>query len=174
MITIRTNLPEFKAKLNQISADMQKRSMRSATRAAATVISKIAKQEAPIRQTRKVVKGQIIQPGTLKAAIGVVSKRAPRGTSLMMVIPRSGRKARKVKGAKLDAYYWAWVEQGHVIGRVRGGKRTKALQRERAKAAGHRTRPNPYLRRAFNRGQGQAVDAFYKQLDKAFIRYSAR
>ena len=174
-ITIRTNLPEFKSKLQQIGADMEKRSVRTATRAAANVIAKIAKSEAPIRKTRKVIAGQVIPPGVLKASIGLVSKRRPKGTVAYMVIPRSGRRTRKGKGsaASRDAYYWAWVEQGHVIGRLRGGSRSKAVQRRRLQAAGQMTTPNRYLRRAFTQGQGRAVDAFYESLEKSFVKYSA-
>ena len=181
MITIRTNLPEFKAKLKTISKDFEKKAVRSANRAAAAVFQKIAKAEAPIRnpRQRKYVSGALIPPGVLKASIGVVTKKAKPGTVLNMVIPRSGRRTRKGKSsvASRDAYYWAWVEQGHVIApgrkRIAGGTRRRALERTRLKAAGRMTKANPYLRRAFTKGQGRAVDAFYAQLDKAFKKYSA-
>lgn len=177
---IRTNLPEFKSKLQQIGRDMEKRSVRQATRAAAKVVEKLAKQYAPVRDpaTRKVVGGQRILPGVLKASIGMVTKRGPKGTITVMVIPRSGRRTRRGKGsaATRDAYYWAWVEQGHVIApgrkRLAGGERRRRLERARLSAAGRRTRPAWFLKRAWQAGKGPALDAFYAQLEKSFQKYS--
>lgn len=177
-ITVRTNLPEFKSKLNFIKADLQKKAVRQATRAAGSVIQKLAKKFAPVRDsaTRKKVRGQLVFPGTLRDSIGVVSKRARPGTIKVMVIPRSGKRTRKGKGsmADRDAYYWAWVEQGHVITgrRVKGGARRRKLERDRLNAAGRRTRPANYLKKAFEQGKDPAVKAFYAKLEIAVQKYS--
>jgi len=180
VITVRTNLPEFKSKLNALSGNLQKRIVRDATRAAGRVIQQAAKANAPVRPAnvrRTVPKtNQLIPPGVLKASIAVVTKRSPKGAIVMMVIPRSGKKTRKGKGSNYlrDAYYWAWAEQGHVIAttRLKGGARSRGLQRARLKAAGRVTRPSWYLRRAFASGQSRAVAAFYEQLDKSFAKYA--
>lgn len=184
MITVKTNLPEFKSRLAELSRQMQNRIVRAATRASANVIRAEAKNTAPKREDRikkKRVPGtkQIVAPGVLKASIGVVRKRSQRGTATYMVIPLSGERTRKGKSPKYqrDAYYWAWVEQGHVIAtrrtRLPGGARRRALERERLRAAGRTTRPSWYLRRALQASNGRAVQAFYDSMERSFARLPA-
>lgn len=179
MIQIRTNLPEFKSKLNQISLDLQKRVVRQGAYAAGGVIRDLARQKAPVRTGPKYVPRtkQPIPPGLLKRSISIFSRRSSRGTLAVMVVPKSGRRAVRGKGSSYlrDAYYWAWVEGGHIARgpgqKIKGGERVRRLTRARLRSSGAVVPPHPYLAPAFQQGKTRAVDAFFKQLEKAFLRY---
>jgi hypothetical protein len=107
--------------------------------------------------------------------VTVQSTVSPAG----VVAARSGRKYQKVRRGKqyanLDAFYWPWVEGGHVARgpgqRIRGGMRRRALERKRLRAAGKWVEGRWFLRRAFQTQQTAALQAFEKRLAISIDRY---
>ncbi len=180
---VKTNLPEFKSKLNQIKQDLQKKVVGRATSAAGGAMREVARKEAPQRPLLrlKYVPGsrQNIPPGLLKRAMMVYRQKSPPGTIKVGVMPRMGKRARKGKGSSYlrDAFYAPWVEFGHIARgpgqRIAGGARRKRLERQRLRSGASFVPPNPFMQRAFRKGQKAAVDAFYDQLEKAFQKYRA-
>lgn len=180
---VRTNLPEFKSKLNQIRQDLQRKAVSRAVSAAGGAMRDVARKEAPARPLNRIkfVPGsrQAIPPGLIARAMMVYRKRSKPGTVAVGVMPRMGRRARKGKGSSYlrDAYYAPWVEFGHIARgpgqRIKGGSRRKRIERERLRASASFVQPNPFMQRAFRKGQNAAIDAFYVQLEKAFQKYRA-
>ena len=180
---VKTNLPEFKSKLNQIKLDLQRKVVGRAASAAGGAMREVARKEAPERPLMRIkfVPGtrQNIPPGLLKRAMMVYRQRSKPGTVMVGVMPRMGRRARKGKGSSYlrDAYYAPWVEFGHIARgpgqRIRGGARRKRLELQRLLSGSSFVPPNPFMQRAFRKGQRAAIDAFYKQLEKAFLKYRA-
>ena len=171
-VEVRTNLPEFKSRLREIGQHFEKRAVRGAIRSAAQSFVAPARRLAPV-QKPPVRKGRV--PGTLRRAIYLARpKDQKRGAERYFVGVRSGSKE-AAKGR--DAYYWRWVEMGHIARgpgqRLRGGVRSRALQRGRLKASGGRwVEPRPFLAPAFAAGRERALQVFYTRLTTLVARYS--
>lgn len=169
---VKANLPEFKAQLRAIGVDMERRAVRQASAAAAAVFRAAAQRNAPVQEPPG-RKGHMV--GTLRRAIYARRVRSPKGVSIYRVSVRQGKKE---KGKGRDAYYWAWVEQGHIARgpgqALRGGANSKSLQRKRLRAAGGFVQPKPYLRPAFEQSGGRALQVFNERLSRAIERYSQK
>ncbi len=167
-VTVKTNLPDFKRQMEAAGREFVKIA-RTATLAAARDIAKAVKAAAPKHS------------GTLKAAVKVVRARqnVPRGSVQYIVGIRQGRGAqnvtRKRKGQKvavnLDAFYWRFLEQGWIprgrAGALKGGKRSKALQRKRSAT---RRVQHPFIGPAFQSVQSRALGAFYAKLEEGVAK----
>ena len=118
--------------------------------------------------------------GTLRAAIVVKRQARParRGHAHHRRAPGQGaqnvkrRRGGKTVSVNLDAYYWRWLESGFYPRRpgqaLRGGKRTKALQRAAPRAASRRSSspssPRPPAQR------NAALRVFNQRLDQEFAK----
>ncbi|HEY1182233.1 MAG TPA: HK97-gp10 family putative phage morphogenesis protein [Rhodocyclaceae bacterium] len=159
-------LPEFKSRLRFLGYDMERKVMRSAGMAAASVFKRAAAANAPVGK----VNSKTRTPGRLKKNVfaGRSKNRSKPGMELIVVGVRNGKRFQKGKENR-DAYYWRWVEAGHVATgpgkRLKGGERSRALQRDRLRTAG-RTVPGVwFMRRAFDANQDKAVKAFNKRIE---------
>lgn len=167
-VIVRTNLPQVQRQLREFGLDFERRVVRSATNAAAQVIKKLAKQNAPVLKTPK--RGRI--PGALRAAIYIGrDRRVPRGVERQYV-------SVKGKGDKSKPFYWRFLEAGWIPRgpgqKFRGGERSRALQRSRALASGARKVQYPFIAPAFSAGQGGAISAFYDRIAKRIARENAK
>lgn len=170
---LSTNLPDFKAQLREFGFDMERKVFRSGVAAAANVFKAKAVQLAPtLRVPRK-----DRTAGLLKKAIYIKrSKDSRNGLEHYFVGVRQGRAARQRKGGSLDAFYWRWVEQGHIARgpgqALRGGRRSKAIQRSRY--SGSRVPAYPFLAPAFQRAQQQALQAFNDRVQKRIDKENSK
>lgn len=167
-ITIRTTLPAFKAQLDAMKADFQSRAVKSAARAAGGVMRDQARGLAPVLARATAQR----EPGVLRKNVyTAVPRRQPAGMIRAVVTVRSGRRSQR--GAR-DPFYWRYLEGGwrpRGPGRgLKGGKRSKALQRKRATASLIR---HPFLLPAFSSSGGAALAAFYARLAEAIQKYQA-
>jgi len=167
-INVRTNLPDVRAQLKALGFDFERRVMRAATRAAASVIMKLAKQRAPVLKEPR--RGRVA--GALRAALYVGRDRAvPRGTERQYVSVRAGR-------AKTAPFYWRFLEHGWIPrgpgAKLKGGEKSRALQRNRALAGGARKFQYPFIAPAFYAGQGGAIDAFNSRIAARIAKENAR
>ena len=160
-------LPEFSTRLRALSLDMQKKVVRSGDLAAAVVFRNAAKANAPISRISK--RGSS-RPGTLKKWIfaGRSKTRSKPGLETYTVGARSGGKTTRKN--VITAFYWRWVEQGHLVRgagqKLKGGDKSRALQRERLRTSGAKfVPPNAFLRRAFQSKQSEAIAAFNKRIE---------
>lgn len=175
-IALRFNLPAFKAQLKALGVDLERKIVRSGVAAAAMVFRKQVIALAPVLKAPK--KGRV--PGLLKKAVYTKRSRdSKNGLEHYFVGIRQGKAAQKRKGGSLDAFYWRWVEQGHLArgpgSGLKGGKRSRSLQRARLTASGAGSIPAyPFLRPAFNRGQREALDAFNARIQARIDKENAK
>ncbi len=176
MIEVKSNLPEFSAALKTIREDMQQKAVATATRAAATVFLKTARQNAPRLQEPR--KGRVA--GMLARALYVSKSKRVRGQGavryFIAVRGGSSRRVNRKSGTVTDAFYWRWQEAGWIPRgpgqKIRGGRRTQALTRSRLQ--GKKIPGRWFIRDAFKSQQQAAIDAFYARLDAAIRRYNAQ
>lgn len=167
-VTVRTNLQNFKQQLSAFSRDFERKAIRAGVSAAAQVFKKLVVAKAPV--LKKPRKGSIA--GLLRRAIYVKRSRdSTGGREHYFVGVRQGKKAQRRKGGSLDAFYWRFLEQGHLArGRgqaLRGGNRLKAINRARARASGAKFVPAyPFLAPAFREGHDRALKAFTDRIQK--------
>src|SRR5262245_17861771 len=167
------NLRDFKAELDKFKVDFQAKTIRSATNAAAQVFKRAVIEKAPIllgfQNPRRV-------PGTLKRAIYVKRTRDSRpGKEHYLISFRKGKKATKGR----DAFYGAFLEAGWIPRgpgkKIKGGNRSRALQRKRLLAGGKRKITEyRFIMPAFQQVRQQALAAFEKRLDDRIKRETRR
>lgn len=160
-------LPEFKERLRFLGYDMERRVIRSAGMAAANVFKRAAQANAPVGK----VHSKTRTPGRMKKNVfaGRSKNRSKPGTEIIVVGVRNGKRFQKGKENR-DAYYWRWVEAGHVARgpgtRLKGGDRSRALQRKRIKESGGRVVQGVwFMRRAYDANQAKALKAFNARIE---------
>lgn len=160
-IRVTMDLPDFRRQLRELSAKVEKRAVRNATRAAARVFRDAARAAAPVLREpdgRRVA-------GALKAGIIAAPSKVRRGRGVVAfyVGVKAAKKSRKTAR---DPFYWRFLEAGWIPrgpgNRIKGGTNRKALERRRT--AGRRVAV-PFLAPAFRQVQGAAVAAFNARLD---------
>ncbi|MCA3000304.1 MAG: HK97 gp10 family phage protein [Rhodocyclaceae bacterium] len=172
-----TGLKELNDALNKLTANVALKHARGAVAAGARVIRDAA--------IENVTKGNPeIQTGTLKRAI---YSRWMREMSTMerisfFVSVKRGKvyrpKTRSTKGGKVritadrDAFYWTWVEFGHLArtkksGAVKGGKRRRDATRNSLKDQGAKfVAARPFMRPAYEANKRKAIEAIRDELTK--------
>ncbi len=164
-------LQELNAALASLSSDVQRKYLRGAVAAGARVVRDAAMRNVPIRTgtLKRAIYSKWIQEASGKdRQTFLVSVRRGKGF-------RSSRKTNKRTGktretANRDAYYWTWVEFGHVTRgagqRIKGG----TIRRERARTAlrnsGQFVPPRPFLRPAFESNKSATIEAIRAELAK--------
>jgi len=171
-VTVRTNLPAFSEQLRQIGLQMERKVVRAATRAAARAFLSSTRAGAP-KMAEPGRRGRV--PGTLRRAVYLTrGKKSGRGLEHFFVGVRQGNKA---AATGRDAFYWRWIEAGHVArgpgGQIKGGTRLRAVTRDRLIAAGVRfVEPRPFLAPAFRANQSRSLAIFYQKLAEAVSQFS--
>lgn len=160
-----SGLPEFKARLQALGYDMEKRIVRSGALASGTVFKKAAVANAPT--LKKPAKNRTA--GALKKAIyaGRSRIKSKPGLEVVRVSVRAGGKLAKTTR---DPFYWRWVEAGHLVRgpgqKIKGGQNRAALERSRLKASGAKFKEGVFfLREAFRGNQGAAIRAFNTRIE---------
>lgn len=170
-VSIKMNIPEFSRRLRELGADFERRAVRSATNAAGQVFRKAAIALAPELKTpsKKRVRG------VLKRSIYVARSRSQsrRGMETYSV---SFRKRKQSGG---DPFYGRFLEAGWIPrgrGRaLKGGRRSKALQRSRALAGGARKITEyAFLAPAFKSDGPAAVAAFNRKIEERIQKENAK
>lgn len=174
-VNVRTNLPDFNLRLARLSADFQQKIVKSAVGAAGTVYKKLAIANAPIlnslRYSRK--KDPRI-PGLLRKAIYSTRSRSQSGPGVETDVVSFSR-GKKAAAKGLDAFYGKFLESGWIPRgpgqKLKGGSRSRALQRARNFAGGAKKYRYPFLEKAFQQGGAAAIQAFTiriaKRIDQA-------
>jgi HK97 gp10 family phage protein len=176
-VRVVTNLPDFKRQLQSIAFDMQKRAVATAARAGTKVLKALAVQGAPELQKPDTRKVNPRVRGTLRRAIyaGVAYRRSKPGlvVSTVGVYRKDKTRGKKTPKTTQGAFYWYFLEAGWVPRgpgrRLRGGERTKRLERSRSVS---RQIKKPFLKPALDAGAGRAVEAFNASMQKSIDRYN--
>lgn len=159
--------PQLNAKLMKLANDKEKkRPIIQVLRAVASGTAKVAKQEAPVSKKPHVIGGNRtkmkINPGNLKKSIGVINGKRGKAKEnpTVYVGPRA-------KGNN-NGFYGAWVELGHNIYKT-------GFKRKRTKYSGSggvksRTKPNSFMKRAYNKTQGKVTPEVAEKVAKVIQR----
>lgn len=169
-LNVKHNLPDFKAQLARFGVDFERRTVRSATLAAANVFKKLVIAEAPVLRKPS---GKRIS-GALRKSIYVArSKRSTKGAERYVVSFRKGRKAAK---SGRDAFYGRFLELGWVPRgpgkRLLGGVRSRALQRTRSTSA--KITQYKFISPAFQRGKSAALAVFTRRIETRIAKESKK
>ena len=164
-----TGLQELNRNLARLSDDVQLKYLRGAVAAGARLIRDAAIKNVPVRS------------GTLRRALYSKWIREASGNNrqTFLVSVRRGKqfqaktrtsaRGRVTKTKSSDAYYWTWIEFGHVATgptRIAGGALRRERSRQKLKSAGHFVPPRPFLRPAFESNKLAAVEAVRVELAK--------
>lgn len=171
-VEVRTNLPELKSHLDRIGREMSSKVIRSATSAAARIFKKYAQLYVPVLKDKNKRKGRVA--GALKKNIYIRRSRdSTTGREHYFIGFRRGKAAQK-KGS--DTYYGTFLEGGWIPqskGRaLRGGDRSKKLQRQQLLAKGALRFEYPFLAPAFTRGRTEALAKFFATADRRIAKIS--
>lgn len=172
-ITVRNNLPEFKRELVALGQRVERNITKNALRAAGRVFAAEAKRIAPVLNRAILTPKRTRIPGALRAAIRVASSRKSRKLTPVQTVGVRASKAQTKRGA--DPYYWRFLEGGWIPRgpgqRFKGGKRRRAVERERALRSGATkiTKYN-FLKPAFDRKKQEALDAFIKSMSDGIVK----
>lgn len=171
MLEVRVNIPDFKRQLKELGQRAERNIVRRAARAAANEFVQEARRRAPVlREPRK---GRI--RGTLQRAIRSMSRRSPRGEVKQTV---GVRQTRAQARHSADPFYWRFLEAGWVPRgrgqRFKGGRRRRALERERAIRGGARVVRYPFLSPAFESAGPRALSRFNQAVTDGIAKESAK
>ena len=167
-IEIKIDASRFAKELKAFGSEFEIKAVNAGTHAAATIFKKAVIDKAP----RLAYGTKWRASGTLqKAVYAKKSKRSTSGAIRYFVGIRASKADQK---KKRDAFYWYFLEHGWLPrgrkGGLKGGKRSKALQRTRLRAAGHNFVQMQFIEPAFKAAEGKAVQAF----EKTITRYLAK
>ncbi|MCA3068094.1 MAG: HK97 gp10 family phage protein [Rhodocyclaceae bacterium] len=169
--TVRvTGLRELNDALAKLADDVAIKHARGAVAAGAALIRDAARANVPVRS------------GKLKAAIysAWIREASSRERQSFFVSVRRGKKYQprmKVgRGGKqratkdLDAYYWTWIEFGHIATggmKIKGGTKRRARTRANMREAGAKfVAARPFLRPAFEANKLKAIEVIRAELAK--------
>lgn len=162
-------LDELKRYFSAVPREAGKRVLRRMTAAGAKIVKAGVKAQAPTGKTLRRRGGQLVAPGTLKAAIIIkfARERSNEDQVDYLVTARQGKRGAKRKlAASKDAYYAKWVERGHrIVARSRriGTYHGKALYartlRRRRQAATGKVAPHPFFAPGFAATRDEAAQA---------------
>ena len=110
-----TGIPNLKAALANVSAQLKRRILRNALAAGARVVRDDAKARTPvIAASAQPVRRGVRRPGTVKQAIVVrTSKQARRdGNVGVFVNVRPAKSGARGAKSPTDPFYWRWLEFG--------------------------------------------------------------
>lgn len=172
-----TGLKELDAALQRLEQKVALQHLRGAVAAGARVI-----RDAAIENASK--GSPSVQSGTLKRAIYsrwmremstrqrvsffVSVKRGPKNRSKQS----TGKNGKIKNSANRDAYYWTWVEFGHIsrtakTGKIKGGARRRDATRNNLKEQGAKfIAARPFMRPAFEANKRKAIEAIRDELAK--------
>lgn len=167
-IKVTANIPDFKRQLAELDKKFRQRVVRSALRAAGTVLVKSAQKNAPKLDRAISTPKTFRMPGALAAAIYTARGRAGRDRLRFYVSVHRGKKyATRGWG---DPFYWRFLEAGWIPRgpgkKLKGGTRRRALYRARLKKAGAKEISFPFFKPAFEKDGDRALSVFNQRMAK--------
>jgi HK97 gp10 family phage protein len=181
-VEVKINVAEFTKQMRELGSKIQKRIARRAVNAGAKVLVEIARQRAPV--LKAATKNRV--PGALKKNIITLRSRfQPPNAVLYNVGVRTLKTLRTKSNVKRlgfkragDPFYWYILEHGWVPrgpgNKLRGGERSRQLQRRRLIAGGAKVKQFPYFAPAFSSGKERALQAILVEFEKSLKVEAAR
>lgn len=164
-----TGLQELNRNLVRLADDVQRKHLRGAVAAGARIVRDAAVRNVPIRTgtLRRAIYSKWLQEasGNNRQTFLVSVRRGKQ----YQAKTRTSKKGRVTKTKNADAYYWTWVEFGHVATgptRIAGGATRRERSRQKLKSAGRFVPPRPFLRPALESNKTAAIEAVRAELAK--------
>lgn len=169
-VSLKVNLADFRAELRALTAKLQGRVVTNAVRAAGRVFRDAARANArnlrglhTMKHPAQARKDR--RPGSLARGIVLARSKNSRRDKVEFYV---SVRAKVLRGRTVDPFYWRFLEGGWTPrgpgGRLRGGVRSRALQRQRNAAAGAVTYRYPFLEPAFRARNAAALAAFEERM----------
>lgn len=131
-------LEEYAARLQSLPPAISGKLLGRVSAAGSSYLRSLLRKKAPVAsKPHNRRKGQTVAPGTLQRAVYSLRVREQSNRDQQVYIV-SVRKGRREQAKNRDAFYWTWVEFGHVPVRRGSGKnpgRGLAIRRRDAKSA---------------------------------------
>jgi HK97 gp10 family phage protein len=175
-----TGLQELNAALARLDENVKKKYVRGAVGAGARLIRDAAiKNVAAVIGSTQPKSGARRRTGRLQRAIysAWLAKESTTDTQSFIVSVKRGRnfqsktttrRGKTFQTSNKDAYYWTWVEFGHVVtkSKIKGGQRRREAARKPLKAAGQFVPARPFMRPALESNKTAAIEAVRVELAK--------
>lgn len=175
-----TGLQELNRALSKLNDDVKKKYVRGAVGAGARLIRDAAiKNAGAILAGRTPKSGERRRTGRLQRAIysaWLAKESTPDSQSFIVSVKRgrnfqsktATRRGKTFQTSNKDAYYWTWVEFGHVVTnkKIKGGLRAREKARKPLKAAGQFIPARPFMRPALESNKTAAIEAVRVELAK--------
>jgi HK97 gp10 family phage protein len=170
-----TGLRELNDALAKLADDVAIKYARGAVAAGAAVIRDAARENVPVRSgkiKRAIYSKWIREQSSRERQSFFVSVRRGKAYKSRQ---RVSKKGRKTTTKDLDAYYWTWVEFGHIAtgagNKIKGGANRRANTRAKLKASGATfVPPRPFMRPAFEQNKFKAIEAIRSELSKRILQ----
>lgn len=149
-------LKELQLRMTRLPQELQRKELKDALFSGAKLIRDEAQQRAPLG-TNKYDKHK----GLLRQSIGMKLARTVHDAEVDVY----------VKGGKKSAYYWRFIEFGHL---TRTSKARSRSQRRAAQGVAGSVAPRPFLRPAFESQKVNALERFKQTLSAGIDAAVAR
>ena len=170
------NLPEFSARLKALGDKVQRQIVRSGVAAALQVMKRAVKSNAPKGKTGTLKRSLYVKRSKISSRPGLEYGIVRPYTSSKGKIKRGGARA-VAKALRQDAFYWRFVEAGHIArgpgNAIRGGTRRRRLTRERLLGAKF-VEGRWFIRDSFSQVKSAAISAFNARVEQLLIRENYR
>jgi hypothetical protein len=164
-VKVTVNIPDFRRQLAALGSRVEGNIAVRGLRAAGRVFRDEVRLRAPVLD--RPTKGRTV--GALKRSIYTGRSKLSRKGKPVHFVGVRAMKATK-RNAATDPFYWRWLEGGWMPrGRgqgLRGGNRSRALQRRRNLQSGGKRISYPFIAPAFKAKQRDALRAFNIAVDK--------
>lgn len=169
-----TGLRELNDALTKLADDVAIKYARGAVAAGAALIRDAARENVPVlsgKLKRSIYSKWIREASSRERQTFFVSVR--RGKQFRAK-QRVSKKGRTTMTKDLDAYYWTWVEFGHIATgagkKIKGGAQRRSDTRSKLRSSGATfVPPRPFLRPAYEQNKQQAVEAIRSELSKRIL-----
>ena len=185
-VSVKLEIPDFTAQLKRFERTVQKKIAARAVNKGAQVFKVFAKREAPVlaKANKQRIKG-LLQRTIIVAKSKFNNKTrieytvTVRGPKRIKSAVRRLKAKRRAAGRATDAFYWYFLEHGWAPRRpgqaLRGGDRSKRLQRQRNRAAGATyITGKEFLAKAFRSAQSPALLAVIREMNAGIDEESRR
>lgn len=167
-----TGLTELNTALRKLAEDVQKKYLRGGVAAGARVVKSAAVRNVPVKSgtlRRAIYSKWMREASGNERQTFLVSVRRGKRYQAKTVTSKKGR-SRTTKNN--DAYYWTWVEFGHVATgptKIKGGTARREKARKALKSSGKFVPPRPFLRPAFEANKLAIIEAVRVELAKRIM-----
>jgi Holliday junction resolvase len=172
-VRVTSNIEDFRRQLRELGNKATRRVIRAATSSSARAALPAVRRAAPVLKAPDKRRRR----GALREAIYVKKPKVTAG-SVTATISVRGKPYIKGKKQREGAFYWRFLEGGWLPRgpgrRLRGGERSRSLQRRRNTSAGAVRYQYPFLTRGVRQAQPIVIRSFESAVTRGIAREQAK